>query len=154
MVLAMSRPQLRKGSQVPRFRKRVPADLVAVVGRREVVFSLGTKDPVEAKRRWAEELGKLEARWAQLRRNSGLAAPDEHVSNENAGPGCSSLSECEAGERAGWMYAHWLGLHRENPSQQRFWPTDLYRHLWRPAGVRFEPREDGRVAVLAVLNFA
>lgn len=67
MVLAMSRPQLRKGSRVPRLRKRVPADLVALVGRREVTLSLGTTDRREAKRRLAEEAAKLEAEWARLR---------------------------------------------------------------------------------------
>ncbi|GJE55550.1 Tyrosine recombinase XerC [Methylobacterium thuringiense] len=52
------------------------------------------------------------------------------------------------------MYAHWLGLHRENPSQQRYWSTDLYRHLWRPLSNRIERREDGRVAVRAILDIA
>ncbi len=42
----------------------------------------------------------------------------------------------------------------QNPSQQRFWPTDLYRHLWRSSGSRIEHREDGRAAVRAVLGFA
>ena len=52
------------------------------------------------------------------------------------------------------MYAHWLGLYRENPGQQRFWPTDLYRHLWRSPRGRMEHREDGRTTMLAVLTFA
>ena len=59
----MSRPQLRKDTRVYRFRRRVPADLVAIVGRREVVFSLRTSDPKEAKRLHSEELAKLESHW-------------------------------------------------------------------------------------------
>ncbi|MFL5220031.1 MAG: DUF6538 domain-containing protein [Microvirga sp.] len=48
-------------------RKRVPRDLIAVLGKREVKRSLGTRDPGEAKRRHAEELTKLEKRWEELR---------------------------------------------------------------------------------------
>jgi integrase len=155
MVLAMPRPQLRKGARVYRLRKRVPADLVAVVGRREVAFSLRTSDSNEAKRLFAEELAKLEARWAQLRQDQIVQeGPGGDPSNEDAGTVRRSLSEREAGEHAQWMYAHWLALHRENPSQQRFWPTDLYRYLWRSPGGQIADREDGRVAVRAFLDFA
>jgi hypothetical protein len=52
------------------------------------------------------------------------------------------------------MYAHWLGLYRENPSQQRFWPTDLYRPLWRSQSGRVKKRADGRVIGHADLDFA
>ncbi|MFC5554822.1 DUF6538 domain-containing protein [Methylobacterium iners] len=146
----MSRPQLRKGARTYRLRKRVPANLVAIVGRREVAFSLRTTNPAEAKRLLAEEIAKLEADWAQLRQNQPDATPPREATaaiNRN-------LSEREAAERAEWMYVHWLGLHRENPSQQRFWPTDLYRHLWRSPSGRVETRADGRVSVHADLDFA
>jgi hypothetical protein len=69
MVLAMSRLQLCDGARSYRLRKRVSADLVAIVGRCEVAFSLRTTNPAEAKRLLAEEVAKLEARWAQLRQN-------------------------------------------------------------------------------------
>jgi integrase len=154
MVLAMPRPQLRKGARVYRLRKRVPADLVAIVGRREVAFSLRTSDGREAKRLFAEELAKLEARWAQLRQEHRAEGRDGDPASEGAGTVRCSLSEREAGERAQWMYAHWVALHRDNPSQQRFWPTDLYRHLWRSPGGEITNREEGRVAVRAVLDFA
>ncbi|CAA2159872.1 Tyrosine recombinase XerC [Methylobacterium brachiatum] len=154
MVLAMPRPQLRKGARVYRLRRRVPADLVAVVGRREVAFSLHTSDPNEAKRLFVEELAKLEARWAQIRQDQLACERGDERSDDDAGSVRHSLSERDAGECAQWMYAHWLALHRENPSQQRFWPTDLHRHLWRSSSGQIADREDGRVTVRAVLDFA
>jgi hypothetical protein len=152
MILAMSRPQLRKGARTYRLRKRVPADLVAVVGRREVVVSLGTKDSAEAKRRLSEELAKLEAHWVELRRSQSSTQSAAGVLVEEASAVQHSLSEREAAERAQWMYAHWLGLYRNNPSQQRFWPTDLYRHLWRSSSARLENEKDGRISVKADLD--
>lgn len=151
MVLAMSRPSRHPKTGIFWLRKRVPSDLVAHVGRAIEYFSLQTREPAEAKQRHTEALSRLEARWAELRRDeqagaSGVAA--------NVGRARHSLSEREAGERAQWMYAHWLDLHRENPSQQRFWPMDLYQHLWRPLDGRIAPRADGQVAVRATLNFA
>ena len=113
MVLAMSRPQLHPRSRVYWLRKRVPADLVAVVGRREVTFSLGTRDPDEAKRRNARELLKLEERWAGLR----------------AGP--RTLTEREAHELAVEIHDRWLSEFRDFPSRQTFWRTDLGDELWR-----------------------
>lgn len=152
MVLAMSRPSRHPKTGIFWLRKRVPSDLVGRVGRAIEYFSLQTREPVEAKQRHAEAVARLEALWAELRRGeatAGSSAADE------ASPAPRSLSEREAGERAGWMYAHWLGLHRQNPSQQRFWPTNLYRHLWRPTTTgRVELHEDGRVAVRAVVGFS
>ena len=116
MVLAMSRPQLHPRSRVYWLRKRVPADLVAVVGRREVTLSLGTRDPDEAKRRYAGELLKLEERWAGLR----------------SGP--RTLSEREAHEFAVEIHDRWLSEFRDFPSRQTFWRTDLGDGLWRPDG--------------------
>lgn len=151
MVLAMSRPSRHPKTGIFWLRKRVPSDLVARVGRAIEYFSLQTREPAEAKQRHAEAVARLEARWAELRRGEPAEGPD--AATDAISPP-HSLSEREAGERAGWMYAHWLGLHRENPSQQRFWPMGLYRHLWRSPGGRIEHREDGRAAVRAVLGFA
>ncbi|MFK5596512.1 DUF6538 domain-containing protein [Methylobacterium sp. HMF5984] len=103
----MPRPQLRSGSQTYRLRRRVPADLVAVVGSREVTVSLKTKDPAEAKRLMAEELVKLEARWATLRK------------------GPQTLSEREAREIAVTMHDAWLTRHADEPTAQTFWPVDV-----------------------------
>jgi len=151
MVLAMSRPSRHPKTGIFWLRKRVPSDLVTRVGRAIEYFSLKTREPDEAKQRHAEAVARLEAQWAELRRSdsaAGSVADAEEVTTPRR------LSEREASERAQWMYAHWLSLHRENPSQQRFWPTDLYRHLWRSPDRCLEPRRDGSVAVRSVLGFA
>lgn len=46
----MSRPHKHPRTGVYWLRERVPADLVATLGRGEVTRSLETKDPAEAKR--------------------------------------------------------------------------------------------------------
>jgi hypothetical protein len=46
------------------FRRRVPARFVALMGRREIKFSLGTKNLTEARLRCVEENLKLERMWA------------------------------------------------------------------------------------------
>lgn len=45
MVLAMSRPVKHRKTGVYWFRKRVPADIAVLTGRKEVNKTLGTKDP-------------------------------------------------------------------------------------------------------------
>jgi hypothetical protein len=65
MVLAISRPFKHPRTGVYWFRKRVPAGLVSVLGRREVTESLGTRDPVEAKQKFAELLRDHEVQWAR-----------------------------------------------------------------------------------------
>ena len=67
MPLAMSRPWKHPNSGVYWLRKGVPEDLRELVGKREEKRSLGTRDPVEAKRRHAEALAEIERRWANLR---------------------------------------------------------------------------------------
>lgn len=151
MVLAMSRPSRHPKTGIFWLRKRVPSDLVARVGRAIEYFSLQTREPAEAKQRHAEAVARLEARWAELRRGE-PAEGSGTVADASSPP--RSLSEREASERADWMYAHWLRLHRENPSHQRFWLTDVYRHLWRSPGGRIEPREERGIAVRAALSFA
>ncbi len=123
MVLAMSRPFHHPKTGVFWLRKRVPTDLVAVVGSKEERFSLKTRDPAEAKRRHAEELAKLERRWAELR-----GRPVAQSGTQPRQPG--TLSEYEAHQRAAWMYGYWLDKHRDNPSAQTFWRTDLFDRLW------------------------
>ena len=50
MALSMSRPWRHPDSGFYWFRKRVPDDLRNLLGKREEKFSLGTRDPIEAKR--------------------------------------------------------------------------------------------------------
>lgn len=67
MPLAMARPVRHPKTGVFQFRKRVPAALVPLVGKREEKRSLGTKDPHEAKRLHARASAEVERKWANLR---------------------------------------------------------------------------------------
>ncbi|WP_182422373.1 DUF6538 domain-containing protein [Aureimonas sp. ME7] len=112
MVLAMSRPHKHPRTGIYWFRKRVPTDLVAVVGRKEVTESLETRDPVEAKLRHAKALQEYEARWATMR------------------AGARSLTEREAHGLATVFYEKWIDLHRDNPSLEVVWHPEHYQDLW------------------------
>ncbi len=107
MPLAMSRPWKHPNSGVFWLRKGVPEDLRKIVGKREEKRSLQTRDPAEAKRRHAEALAEIEARWANLR----------------AGP--KVLTEREAHQLAVVVHDRWLQQHVDNPSQQTHWNVDL-----------------------------
>ncbi|OHV17945.1 hypothetical protein BK022_02585 [Methylorubrum extorquens] len=113
MVLAMSRPTPHRKTGIFWLRKRVPTDVAALAGRTMEYYSLKTRDPDEAKRRYAEEIVKLEARWASLR----------------AGP--RQLSEREAHEVASSLYDVMLDHYRDYPSDQTLWSTDVGGDLWR-----------------------
>ena len=67
MALAMSRPCKHPTTGIYWFRKAVPQELRAAVGKREEKFTLKKRDPVEAKRLHAEVLMAVEQRWANLR---------------------------------------------------------------------------------------
>jgi hypothetical protein len=114
MPLAMSRPWKHPGSGVYWLRKGVPDDLRALVGKREEKRSLGTRDPVEAKRRHAEALVEIEERWANLR----------------SGP--KILTEKEAHQLAMVVHDWWLQQHTDNPSQQTAWHVDLADRVFAP----------------------
>src|SRR5215213_7951406 len=114
MPLTMARPWKHPKTGIYWIRKGVPEDLRALVGKREEKRSLETRDPDEAKRRHAEALAEIEARWANLR----------------TGP--KSLTEREAHAMAAAVHDRWLEIHADNPSQQVFWRTDLMDRLWAP----------------------
>jgi hypothetical protein len=59
------------------FRKRVPDDLREAIGKREERFSLGTRDPNEAKRLHAVKLAEVEERWSNLRRGQRPLSPED-----------------------------------------------------------------------------
>ncbi len=113
MVLCMARPFKHPKTGMYWLRRRVPADLIALVGKREELLSLKTKDASEAKRLHAAALAELEARWDQLR------------------AGTVKLSEREALEIARDLFDRWIELHRDEPSQQTRWRTNLFGMLWR-----------------------
>ena len=114
MPLSMSRPWKHPDSGFYWFRRAVPADLRARVGKREEKRSLQTKDPSIARRRHAEALAEVEVRWANLR------------------GGVRTLSEREAHELAAVAHDRWLALYKDNPSEQTTWRVDLGDRLWRP----------------------
>jgi hypothetical protein len=66
MVLAMSRPSKHPKTGVYRFRKAVPDSLRALVGFREVIRSLGTKDPRQAAAKYPAVAAQVAAEWAAL----------------------------------------------------------------------------------------
>ncbi|RTL51779.1 MAG: site-specific integrase [Bradyrhizobiaceae bacterium] len=115
MVLAMSRPWKHPDSGVYWFRKRVPEELRSLVGKREEKRSLQTKDPTEAKRRHADVVAEVEAKWTNLRN------------------GPRSLSEREAHEFAQAIYDRWFTLHKDNPTQQTQWDIGLAERIFAPA---------------------
>jgi hypothetical protein len=112
MVLAMSRPHKHPKTGIYWFRKRVPADLVALVGCQEVTESLRTRDSAEAKQRYAELLREHEVRWANLRKEP------------------RNLTEREAHGIAAVFYEKWMALHRDDPSLEVLWQPDYYAMLW------------------------
>src|SRR5215213_2492766 len=97
MVLAMCRPFKHPRTGIYWVRKRVPADLVGMVGRREVTASLGTRDPTEAKQRLALVLTEHEVRWTNMR------------------AGQRNLTERQAHGLAAVFYDKWVALHRDDP---------------------------------------
>jgi uncharacterized protein DUF6538 len=61
VVLLMSRPFKHPKTGIFWLRKRVPKDLVSIVGKAEVSRSLAMRDPSEAKTRRLQALAELEA---------------------------------------------------------------------------------------------
>jgi hypothetical protein len=106
MRLAMSRPWKHPKTGIYPLRKVVPDDLRKLVGTPEEKVSLRTRDPAEAKVRHAKALER-EPRWTNLR----------------TGP--KSLTERKARQLAVVAHDRWLEQHRDNPSQQTFWDTEL-----------------------------
>jgi hypothetical protein len=107
MALAMTRPWKHPKTGVYWLRKRVPDTLQQLVGKREERRSLGTKDPVKAKMRLLQALSELEVRWSNLQQ------------------GPRALTEQEAHEFARPVHDEWIRIHQSNPSQQRFWNTEI-----------------------------
>src|SRR5690606_1144649 len=67
MVLKMTQPFKHPITGIYQFRKRVPKDLIPLIGKSEEKVSLGTREPREAKVLHASITAAVEARWAQYR---------------------------------------------------------------------------------------
>ncbi len=127
MPLMMARPRKNPKTGIYEFRRVVPDDLRPLVGKREEKRSLGTRDLDEAKRRHAEHWLKVDARWASLK------------------AGQKTLSEREAHAAAAHFYHNWLAMHRNQPSWQFLWHTDVYNELWTRPG--HDPERESRDTV-------
>jgi integrase len=149
MILRMPGPWKHPDSGVWYLRRRVPNDLAAAIGRSTVKKSLATRDPATAREKFTKANAELEAQWAKLRNK--LRCSPKLTTEIEAKSEQRQLSEREAQERAVWMYEYWLSRYREYPSRQRFWPTDLYKYLWRPS-LFFECRQNGPADSPAELN--
>src|SRR5690348_6286086 len=82
----MTRPWKHPDSGYYWFRKRVPDDLREAIGKREERFSLGTREPNEAKRLHAQKLAEVEERWSNLRRGQRPLSPED-IAREAAAVG-------------------------------------------------------------------
>jgi integrase len=103
MVLPMSRPFKHPKTHVYYFRKAVPADLRALVGKVEVKRSLHTKVAAEARLKFAEVEAEVERRFATLRAES------------------RSLTRREANYLAGTLYRDFADTLDDNPFSAETW---------------------------------
>src|SRR5215470_10451036 len=79
------------------FRRRVPADLGEYEGKKEIRYSLNTKDKFEAKRKAREEYLKWDAKFATLRTARTVTElTDEQIQNLSAKWVADVLAEDES----------------------------------------------------------
>ncbi|MER9689674.1 site-specific integrase [Mesorhizobium sp. M0139] len=111
----------------------MPADIALLTGRREVNKTLGTKDPEEAKRKYAEVLSEFEHEWAQLRLGNrsvnGTDSGRPSAAGVDALP--PRLTDREAHLFATAVHDEWIARFQENPSEQLHWHTELYGGMWK-----------------------
>jgi len=109
MAMRMITPWKNPRSENLWFRRRVPAEVVAFMGRREIRFSLGTSDSKLAQIRCMEENVKLERTW------------HEHVH----GKIYAKLSQRQIVALAGEFYREMLAAHRDNPGDPADWEAAM-----------------------------
>lgn len=132
MALSMSRPWKHPDSGFYWFRRRVPDDLRALVGKREERHSLGTRDPVEAKRLHALKLAEIEERWSNLRQSRRELSPDA-IAREAALAIASIQRQLDL-----------------DPYQAIDWDVDVGASLWAHASGRAEFYTDIREEISPV----
>lgn len=103
MTLVMPKPIRDPKSGIYYLRVRVPADVVAHFGKREVSKSLRTRDPGIAKERFVTEYAALQKRWARAR------AKPQHL----------PLKEIVA--LASQAYYEWMDLLEDEPGEPEIW---------------------------------
>ena len=102
MVLSTSRPFKHPDTHVYYFRKAVPADLRATIGKWEVRRSLKTKNQAEARERYAKVAAEIAAEWKRLR-----SLPE-------------GLTKREALALAGRWYVWFTAQHEDEPGDDDF----------------------------------
>jgi hypothetical protein len=121
MVLAMIRPHRHPKTGVYWLRKVVPAPLRAIIGKRELVASLGTKDCTEAR----QKAGPIAARFEAI------------IASARNGGGRLTQSEIEH------LCREWHRIERDqwwnHPGEPSSWAT--YRELLHDQVERFEDPE-------------
>jgi len=108
----MTRPWKHPDSGYYWFRKRVPDDLRNLLGKREERFSLGTRDPAEAKRLHALKLAEVEERWSNLRN------------------GKRPLSADDVAQHAAAIGQHLWRQVQADPYKQLQWDVEIGASLW------------------------
>ena len=130
----MSQPWPHPKTGVFWFRRAVPKDLFTLVGKHEELASLRTKDPAEARVRYAKLSAEVEARWANLR------------------TGTRTLTEREAHALAGPAHDEWISRHHDDPSFQVGWHPDLYATLWTAVPLLETKAQPGEPGALPITN--
>lgn len=130
MVLKMTQPFKHPVTGIYQFRKRVPKDLIPLVGKREEKVSLGTRDPREAKVLHAGISAEVEARWSQLSK------------------GRVSLTHKQALAMAGEIYREYVAAHEDTPAKSKFALGVVAKKHFNPrdksASVSFADTERGQ----------
>ena len=117
--LTMTRPTKHPKTGVYRLRKQIPAPLRDVAAklfgvRGELITSLGTKDPDEARQRAPIEIARLEVRMAAIRAAS------------KAGT-ISPLTAKQVQALAGQFYAEEAAKWEDNPGPPAYWEEALWK---------------------------
>lgn len=112
MVLSMARPFKHPKTGVYWFRKVVPKDLRAIVGKREELRTLRTKDPAEARTQHAKIAAEVDRHWQALRSPAVALTQKEVIALAGVFYlELTTLLADEPGEPTIWD--HWLRLDKE-----------------------------------------
>ncbi|HEV7433447.1 MAG TPA: DUF6538 domain-containing protein [Pseudorhizobium sp.] len=98
----------------------VPTDLQPVLKKKEVVRSLKTRDPAEAKRKFKIVVAEFEAECEQLRTVAEFVA-----TTDSSMPAPRTITEKEAHALSGEIYRTMVAAHEENPGSVENWENRL-----------------------------
>lgn len=121
MVLQMARPFKHPTTGVYYYRRRVPRHLLAAIGRSLEKRSLGTKDPCEARIRFAAVNAEVEHSWA---------ATAQAFARRSAPPELRKLSHKEIHAISGEVYRDVVGRHEDDPADAETWRRALIADEW------------------------